>query len=137
MAPRSGGFNNSGQAMSPPGAMSQRTDMQPQGSMDLPNAGYGEAKAFSEIQAGAPMQGAASMPRLPSLFAPTERPDQPLTAGADIGPGPGSDVLPQDQAFTRDMQKIAEYLPAFERMAASDDAPETFRRFVRFVRGNA
>jgi hypothetical protein len=36
------------------------------------------------------------MPSLPSvtpLTAPTERPDEPLTAGMDFGPGPGSEAL--------------------------------------------
>lgn len=29
----------------------------------------------------------------PSLTDPTQRPNEPITAGVDIGPGPGSDIL--------------------------------------------
>jgi len=32
---------------------------------------------------------------LGDLLAPTARPDEPLTAGVDTGPGPGSEVLPR------------------------------------------
>lgn len=43
--------------------------------------------------------GAARQPAQPagaqgSLTRPTERPDEPLTAGAPMGPGPGPDALP-------------------------------------------
>lgn len=31
---------------------------------------------------------------LPDLFAPTTRPDEPVTSGAPLGPGPGPNSLP-------------------------------------------
>jgi hypothetical protein len=64
---------------------------------------YGEGQATMTQQQSAPMAGSPTsapasmnMPSLPSvtpLTAPTERPDEPLTAGMDFGPGPGSEAL--------------------------------------------
>tara|TARA_B100000214_G_scaffold119157_1_gene84125 strand:+ start:898 stop:1317 length:420 start_codon:yes stop_codon:yes gene_type:complete len=83
-------------AVSGPGALSQRTDgAQPV--MRLPNAEYGESKAFEEQQQAAPLgdSGGAMAPlpmagpggSSPNVFAPTENPGEPITAGAPVGPG--------------------------------------------------
>ena len=64
------GYNQSGVPLSPPGALSQRTDMQPQGAMQIPDAAYGEQQAFQEIQGGAPMAGPAAPPPI-GMGAPT------------------------------------------------------------------
>lgn len=77
--------------------------------MTLPDAQYGEAKTFNELQQQAPLAqvpqgGPAGQPpmRRPQvplkqavtpLSAPTQRPDEPVTAGAALGPGPGPEVL--------------------------------------------
>lgn len=136
MAQSAGGFNGSGAAMSPPGALSQRTDMQPQSPMQLPDAAYGEQAQFQAEQSLAPMAGQPAVPMPPSLGAPTARPDEPLTAGAPVGEGPGMDVLPTDSVYKQDMQMIAKYLPQFEAMAADESTPDSFRLFVRFIRGS-
>jgi hypothetical protein len=137
MAERAG-FNESGAPLSPPGALSQRTDMMtPQGPMALPDAGYGEQADFQEIQRGAPMAGRprpqVGMP--PEMFADTQQPDVPLTDGADIGPGADSGALGTPQIMEQDTQMIAQYLPQFERMAAMNGTPESFRLFVRYLQG--
>ena len=134
MAQAAGGFNNSGQPLSPPGAMSQRTDMQAQGAMQLPDAAYGEQQDFQAIQAGAAMAGMPNTPMPVRLSDPTMNPDEPVTAGAPVGDGPGLDALPTDSPFSQDMQMIAKYMPQFEAMAADENTPETFRLFVRWVR---
>jgi hypothetical protein len=64
---------------------------------------YGQGQATMQQQQSAPMAGSPMptaapmpMPSLPSvtpLTASTERPDEPLTAGMDFGPGPGSEAL--------------------------------------------
>lgn len=57
---------------------------------------YGEGQATMQQQTSAPMAGAPSMPSMPAttpLFAPTERPNEPVTAGMDFGAGPGSEAL--------------------------------------------
>ena len=85
-----------------PGKFSKRTDMA------LPSAGYGEGVETAAIQAGAPMaktpgvrpmsrseQGIApsQLERVTPLFAPSQRPDEPVTAGIAMGAGPGPEVL--------------------------------------------
>jgi hypothetical protein len=85
--------------VSGPGSLSRRTDGGPvQGKKYIPaNGQYGEAKALTEMQSGAPMQG-NPIPNLPTpsvqsmtpitpLTAPTERPNEPLTSGMPFGPG--------------------------------------------------
>jgi len=77
--------------VSGPGQLSRRTDGGPaQRVVDLPNAGYGENQAFTQVEQGAPM--AASAPPRPApvpLTAPTQRPWEPVTSGNPLGPGPG------------------------------------------------
>ncbi len=81
-------------AVSGPGALSQRTDgAQPV--MRLPDAKYGESQAFERQQQAAPLgdSGGANAPMPmqgmanPNVFAPTENPGEPITAGVPIGPG--------------------------------------------------
>lgn len=132
MATVNGGFNDSGAALSPPGALSQRTDVDSQAPMDLPDAGYGEQAEFQEIQGGAPMAAAPE-----GLFDPPSGPSGPLTAGANIGPGAGLDAIQTPDSMKSDIALIAQYLPALERVEKRDDTPESFRKFVRYVRGLA
>ena len=71
----------------------------------VPGQTYGEAGAQRRAQQAVPM-GAPQAPQvapqqqrqpLPvtQLNAPTERPDEPITAGNPLGAGPGMDMLPQ------------------------------------------
>lgn len=128
-----------------PGKFSVRTD-----GMNLPSAGYGEGVETAAIKAGAPMaktpdvrgatatevrQAAESAPVTP-LFAPTQRPDEPITSGIDMGPGPGSEILSKPQVRERDNDIIAKYMPALDAMAGMPDTPESFRIFVRAIQGN-
>jgi hypothetical protein len=109
-----GGYRQPGSPapVSGPGALSQRTDRgQPQ--RQVTGQPYGEAKAFLEQQTQAPMAndpgpnlnpqatpapGGMPMQRTPPLplSAPTQRPDEPVTAGAPVGAGPN--VLPGPDA---------------------------------------
>jgi len=132
MATANGGFNEAGAPLSPPGALSQRTDIDSQAPMDLPDAGYGEQAEFQEIQGGAPMAAAPD-----NLFSPSARPGEPLTSGANTGPGAGLDAVRTPDTMQSDIALIAQYLPALERVEKRDDTPESFRKFVRYVRGLA
>lgn len=94
-------------AVSGPGALSKRTDGK-QPIMDIPSSSYGDGVQTQAIQAGAPM-AAVGMPSAPSaapsgppaaapvmptpLTAGSVLPDQPVTHGADSGPGPDSSSL--------------------------------------------
>jgi hypothetical protein len=103
-----GGYRKPGNPapVSGPGALSRRTDGGPtQGAKPIAaNGQYGERKALQQMQTAAPMQGnpvpsmptpslpASPQPAMPpepitNLFAPTERPEEPLTSGVPFGPG--------------------------------------------------
>jgi len=71
----------------------QRTDGGPGSSKQplrrLPDADYGQNKAFVEQQQAAPLPVAQTMDASPNVFVPTERPGEPATAGVPFGEGPG------------------------------------------------
>jgi hypothetical protein len=91
--------------VSGPGKLSRRTDGGPtQGMKNIAADGvYGERKALAEMQSSAPMQGnpTPSMPApqvsataataapqsMTGLFDPTQRPEEPITAGMPFGDG--------------------------------------------------
>lgn len=86
--------------MSGPGALSQRTDGGPsQGAKYISGLPYGQGQETYNQQTAAPMAAAEPTPAAPalppmlSLNDMTQRPDEPLTAGLDIGDGPGSEVM--------------------------------------------
>lgn len=89
--------------VSGPGKFSVRTDLPA-------SQNYGDRKAMQEQIAGAPtartpdvrglptgqVQAAAqAAPQVPvtELYAPTQRPNEPVTSGVAVGPGPGPEVM--------------------------------------------
>lgn len=139
-----GGYRkpNNPAPVSGPGALSRRTDGGPvQAAKEMSAGGkYGERKALMEMQQAAPMQGnptpsvpapKITMPRQPvtNLFAPTERPEEPITAGAPVGPG----RTPTPEVNGRYMT-VSKYLPMLEDMAVSPDAPASFKNFLQYVK---
>ncbi len=133
-----------------PGPLSQRTDGGPgQAMRQLSNPEYGEQADFQEIQSSAKMSqgldfgslGQGSVPSGPQVTAmgsPTQRPDEPVTAGAPSGPGAGPEavghsVSAKEQAVL-DARQVARYLPSLERMANRPDALPSFVRFVKYLR---
>jgi hypothetical protein len=72
---------------------------------NAPGGAYGQRAELTQLAQGAPMAqgmpaipaGAPSggMPPVPTvgIFEPTQRPNEPITAGVDVGPGPGSEAL--------------------------------------------
>lgn len=129
--------------VSGPGRLSRRTDGGPQQTrVAMPDAAYGEQQEMQAIQSGAPMvadpgvsQGGPGPvgPSPVGLDAPTQRPDEPITAGAPFGPGPGP--AGGGDPLSDDMRIIAKYLPSLEAAANDSAAPQSFRNFVRYVRG--
>ncbi len=68
---------------------------------EMPSQAYGEGVETQAIQSGAPMNATPSQPaamrpavRPTPLSAPTERPQEPITAGAPFGPGVGPELMP-------------------------------------------
>jgi hypothetical protein len=89
--------------VSGPGKFSVRTDLPA-------SQNYGDRKAMAEQIAGAPTARTADVRGLPTgqvqaaaqaapqapvteLYAPTQRPDEPITSGVAVGPGPGPEVM--------------------------------------------
>ena len=113
MAERHGGMRRpqNPAPVSGPGQLSQRTDGGPQQVLsEVSGMAYGENQAMEAIQSAAPLaasgQATARATRrggagrstaaaarggmsATPLFSPTQRPDEPVTAGAPFGPGAG------------------------------------------------
>lgn len=131
--------------VSGPGAHSRRTDGQP--TMDLPNAQYGENASFREIQGGAsipssqspsgPPGGAAPAgPPVVPLGAPSTEPGTPVTAGADMGAGPGMEALGLRGVQADDAEALRRYLPTLIDIAQRDDTLPGTKRWLRTVIAN-
>lgn len=127
--------------VSGPGRLSQRTDRQPIAT--LPDAAYGEQKTYREAQQGAPMAAApeAGPPVMPADLSnvvpfsdPTGRPTEPVTAGAAVGAGPGTQALGLGDDSDPGVRNLMNSLPALELMANQPGAGEALRQFVRRVR---
>lgn len=87
-----------------------------QGAKYIPGLPYGEGQATMQQQQAAPMAGPTATPGLPSvtpLTAPTERPNEPLTAGMDFGAGPGSEALnlPRDRSLSEILASMVDVDP--------------------------
>lgn len=133
--------------VSGPGAMSRRTDGGPAAAQYVPGMPYGEGQDFYDLQTSSPLGAPAAKPRMRSgnnapqgglvpFGAPTERPDEPVTAGNPMGPGPGPEVLPlAPPPAARDTAVIAKYLPQLRALAATGDAPAGFKAFVQYLNG--
>ena len=119
----------------------------------VPGLPYGEGQALMETQGAAPLaaapsieqsgmpsglaSAAASQPMVP-LDAPTMRPGEPVTQGADMGPGGDSSILGlgQENRAEDDQYRamIASYMPALLKVAASPKTSTTTRAIIRQLR---
>jgi hypothetical protein len=96
-----------------PGKYSTRTD-----NLEMGSTAYGEGVETQAIKSGAPLSktvDAVSEPTgrlrkesapVTGLYAPTERPDEPITSGIDMGEGPGSSAL----MFNKNAEKLSDTL---------------------------
>lgn len=119
-------------AVSGPGALSARTDGGPISGMpstgpNSPAAAQLAASVMSDASAqpgpAAPMPGPG---QLPPLDRPTERPDEPLTAGAGMAP-PAQ--MTADQAV-----RLRAYLPVLIQLASTEEASPALKSYVRDLR---
>ena len=141
--------------VSGPAQMSRRTDGGPaskQPARYMGGEGYGENQAFYDLQTSAPMSASptAQTPNFRSagasegspsflpLDAPTQRPDEPVTAGADAGPGPDSGVLGlgnrQSVDDARAAAQMADYMPVLLYLAAQPTTSPETRNLIRRLR---
>jgi len=94
--------------------------------MTMPSASYGEGVETANLMSGAPMaktpdvnptsrsdmgMAPSQMARVTPLFAPTERPDEPVTSGIAMGEGPGPEVLGMKQQTEKYSSTLAKLLP--------------------------
>ena len=106
--------------VSGPGPYSKRTDIgTPE--MKMGSIAYGEGVETQDIKSGAPLgktPDAVSEPQdrlrpasaapVTELFAETQRPGEPVTAGIDMGAGPGSSALMMQSKFAE--RKLSDIL---------------------------
>lgn len=124
-----------------PGQFARRTDRQPV--RQVTDAAYGEQKTFREQQQAAPMVN-TNQPASPAAVAvdpaagvtpfgaPSERPDEPVTAGSPLGPGPGPEPM---DIPGQDAKRLAKYLPAIMEQASRPDSGEQIKLLAQYLRG--
>ena len=133
--------------VSGPGKFSKRTD-----GLSFESTEYGSGVENAAIKSGAPLArtadvrgarasdvraAAAGAPVTP-LYAPTQRPDEPITTGIPMGAGAGPEVLGINNNLDtqEDRDRMLSYLPALEVVAASPTSSQAFRNYVRQLRAN-
>lgn len=105
-----------------PGKYSTRTD-----NLQMGSTAYGEGTETAAINTGAPKSktrgiadnvggrpvSTVDVPQEPvtSLYAPSNRPDEPVTAGVNIGAGPGTESLMLSKSSERLSDTLAKMLP--------------------------
>jgi len=124
-----------------PGPYAVRTDK-----LDMGSTSYGEGVETAAIKSGAALASTPDTRPAPAsairdaaitpLFAPSQRPEEPVTAGVDMGMGAGSEALMMNQIQQNDQDIVAKYLPSLTTMANMQDTPQSFRAFVSFLQGS-
>ena len=103
-----------------PGKYATRTD-----NLQMGSTAYGEGVETQAIKSGAPLGKTADAvsgptgrlrqvePQAPvtELYAPSERPNEPITAGIDMGEGPGSNALMMQPATEKLSDILAKMIP--------------------------
>jgi len=112
-------------------AMAKTPDARPMDASALAAAAQG---GQSQQQQG---QGPTAMP----LDMPSQLPGQPVTHGADAGPGAGSDSLilpkPVDPRQAEGAALIQRYLPDLQAALQIPGVPDSYRQFVNYLAKNA
>jgi hypothetical protein len=93
--------------------------------LELGSTAYGEGVETQAIQSGAPLaktgdvrparagdvREAATQTPVTELFAPSQRPEEPVTAGIDRGAGPGSSALMMGKSSEKLSDTLVKMLP--------------------------
>lgn len=108
---------------------------------DYTGFNYGMNKEINEQRTAAPITSAPSPRMVPAappetapiipLDAPTQRPDQPVTAGGALGAGPGEEVLQLPVAPPG--QPVDSGTSALRAMYLRDPNNEDLRRMIEFI----
>ena len=110
-------------------------DMKSLGSTGVETMAQQTAAPLAATPKSAPMNLTGAMGGgINTLFSDTDNPDEPITAGASVGPGPGPEVLPKgitgDVRDQENLQIIAKYIPALVDASRIPGAPDSYKRFV-------
>lgn len=120
-----------------PGKFSTRTD-----GLSFQSPEYGAGVEMAAVKAGAPLaktpdvrptslteQGMAPSQLEPvtPLFAPTQRPDEPITSGIAMGPGPGPEILGMRPA------PVEKYSDTLAKLLPYDESGEIAVLYQDFV----
>jgi hypothetical protein len=102
-----------------PGKFSTRTD-----NLQMGSIAYGEGVETEAIKSGAPLAKTGDVKGMPSsevrsaaqgpvteLYAPTSRPDEPITSGINRGAGPGASSLGMNRPVIKLSDTLAQMLP--------------------------
>ena len=126
--------------------MSRRTDGGPaQAPQKMSGLPYGENDDFNEMQSSAPLAASPTPASNPAptrgggpaaatqLMSPSGRPEEPVTAGAGVGPG---ETPPQgyEDTATEDMKRLKSYLPDLEIPLLWEGTPKTYKMLVAYIR---
>ncbi len=103
-----------------PGKYAVRSDK-----LNMGSTSYGEGVETQALKSGAPLattpdvrgarasdvREAATQAPVTELFAPTERPGEPVTAGIDLGAGPGASALMMTKVTAKTSDALEKMLP--------------------------
>jgi len=103
-----------------PGKFSTRTDK-----LEMGSTAYGEGVETQAIKSGAPLsktpdtrparagdvRDAATQGPITELYAPSQRPNEPITSGIDMGAGPGANALMMQKNVIKLSDSLAQMLP--------------------------
>ena len=115
-----------------PSKFSTRTDK-----LELGSTSYGEGKETAAIKSGATLATTPDVKGTPAsavreaaltpLYAPSQRPEEPITTGIDMGPGAGSEALMMRQDDDTNFRAaISSYKPVLNFIADQPNtSPET------------
>lgn len=121
--------------VSGPGRLARRTDGGPQQTTTpMTGMGYGENADYNDIQSSAPLAATPSVTSRPQraraaapqrpmnvpLMSPTQRPEEPITAGASFGPG--ETVDPMLQRMQNAQARRPGILDTLTKLSAYDDS---------------
>jgi len=104
---------------------SNRTDLTSDYDQQKPTAAAGGMEPM-------PVTSGPLPDELPSLSTETQYPDEPITAGLRLGPGPG----PARDNRMQETQNLKQYLPMIEPYIARPDTPDSVRLLFRYIRGS-
>lgn len=132
--------------VSGPGRLARRTDGGPQQTTTpMTGMGYGENADYNDIQSSAPLAATPSVTSRPQraraaapqrpmnvpLMSPTQRPEEPITAGASFGPG--ETVDPMLQQVQNRLARKPSMLDSLSKVAAYDTTGQ-IQSIVNYLR---